>query len=76
MNTYSLDNESCTECDKNGELVYNQGINCIHCQSCGTWFDTNGDFMLDTELTLKMENQLWTYANLLAIMLLTSIHLI
>jgi hypothetical protein len=32
--------------------------------------------MLDTELTLKMENQLWTYANLLAIMLLTSIHLI
>jgi len=51
MNTYTLDNEVCTECDKEGEMVYNQACNAIHCQACGTWFDTNGDIMLDSEIT-------------------------
>jgi hypothetical protein len=55
MNTYTLDNEICTECDKESELVYHQYANAIHCQACGTWFETNGDILSDKELTNIME---------------------
>ena len=54
MNTYTLDNEVCTECDKEGEMVYNSLCNAIHCQACGTWFDTNGDIMLDSDITQEI----------------------
>ena len=45
MNTYNIDNETCTECDKEGELVYNQYTNTIHCQACNTYFNVNGEVL-------------------------------
>ena len=54
MNTYTIENETCMECDKKGEMVYNDSITAIHCQACGTWFDTNGDIMLDSEITQEI----------------------
>jgi len=41
INTYSIENESCPECDQDGEMIYNQYANGIHCQACNTWFNTN-----------------------------------
>jgi ribosomal protein S27E len=54
MNTYTIESETCTECDKDGEMVYNDYLTAIHCQACGTWFDTNGDIMLDSEITQEI----------------------
>ena len=54
MNTYTIESETCTECDKEGEMVYNDYLTAIHCQACGTWFDTNGDIMLDSEITQEI----------------------
>lgn len=44
MNTYTLDNEECTQCDDK-ELIYHQAGNFIKCQSCGTLFETNGEII-------------------------------
>jgi ribosomal protein S27E len=46
MNTYTIDTEHCPECDE-VELVYLQSCGGIHCQNCGTWFDTNGNILDD-----------------------------
>ena len=54
MNTYTIESETCSECDKEGEMVYNDYLTAIHCQACGTWFDTNGDIMLDSEITQEI----------------------
>ena len=45
MNTYNIEHETCTECDKQGELVYNQYAGGIHCQACNTWFNLNGEVL-------------------------------
>jgi hypothetical protein len=45
MGGYTIESETCPECDKEGEMVYNQYADGIHCQACGTWFNTNGDVL-------------------------------
>jgi ribosomal protein S27E len=54
MNTYSIESETCSECNKGGEMIYNDALTAIRCQECGTWFDTDGDIMHDSELTQEV----------------------
>lgn len=44
FNTYAMDLETCPECDAK-ELVYIQNCDGVHCQDCGTWFDTEGNIL-------------------------------
>lgn len=44
FNTYEIELQYCPECDAQ-ELVYIQNCNGIHCQNCGTWFDTEGNIL-------------------------------
>lgn len=47
FNTYAMDAEICPECDAL-ELIYLINCDAVHCQNCGTWFDTEKN-ILDTE---------------------------
>ena len=47
FNTYAMEAEICPECDAS-ELIYILNCDAVHCQNCGTWFDTEKN-ILDTE---------------------------
>jgi len=47
MNVYNLENESCPDCDTEGELTFNAYCRACHCGNCGKWISLGGEVLED-----------------------------